>query len=1501
MATRIYIAAEATDLCPREHELGTYGLPRLCAFWDGRACGTSEAQPSFPRPRWRPFSVSLPPLGGEHGELTLKLVEADPLQPRPQAPFCYGSVSVSSSELQPVTYRTVVISKPLERAPGKYGQLSLELSLQPLADNVRAAPSAALHLAHPTDWCGVLRFAADFGELQGRWSMEAACSADGKVSPVSPSSGFISWTAEGEATDVKELFIVERDVVFSAHASCANLTAKCVKRLSRMRGPGGSQCNMFVEAHPEPVPLEIVGVKQPPRPPRMHLRFFPADFLRPRAGMPCGISLRFTLAAAPPGLELPLVIYVPSSCFSSVPGMPGVQEEASFCISHIGDCAEVCLMDPSKLLGRSLWRLSANFSSPDFAESQSFLDVLSLKLHVGDERVLTMPLGDHAIVLRLLPSTLRLDVPRPVFGLFLPPAEAAEELRLHGAEQGEVAGIFVHSLAVHSPHVRCCFISAGPDPGTLFYPLPHMGGKVFIPAQPNENGKIVAYAFLPDFGYHAMAETAVGDACCQLHWVFNEGSKTAVLAAALITIARWPVSEGLSSASISIRVMQTSVPEQASSLLAPLHITLGSEVFTWSGKDGEHEAILSAAGNGMEVQCGEAVTSSFSLPELLLAQSALGFTYEEPQEAESEESYSEEEQAAPKKLVFDDKQGMLVPTSASDSEDSREAKARRARHRRAEIRKRPRRVEALAPGNLSLPVIVEERQGNQSAMAFCFLPVRVQHVSERPMLQGALDAAMHRIQGPDRETAGVILLQQFSAFARLDAHKDPSCQGCWEPVHALSLTATGFPGVAARASCRTAVHSFRGCAASWGVVTSLKQSPPHILKMRFATPPGQTHLDVQIEFRFTCSCGEACTFTAFGQVQMTALWQPIDVHLAIRKDQGVIAAGHLGAAFARLLLCPSQICTQPGLLTLELQPLYPGGPGVSELLDMETNLVRSGFYGPAMHEVPAGLRMAVDKAGGPALILDGRPDDFTAAGRAQRQLCLELGPEDALTDLRLELQALTGSRRFLRSMLLAALGPLGDTAVMAFHIHFGPRCSLALLCSFEAQRHALQLRQAKQTEMPIPAKPAESVPLEDPWRSSQQRRVSQALQRRRPEPGGTPRRERAQRAKGGAVTTGWRRSTKSHPFLERGPHHWLTDKCPYPVQRTEARRVLQTWTQEMGRQRPASAPRSKGPKGCGSPVAVPVRRNLPPDWDEKAEAKDGPKYRAEFIGRQKQKIFQLREDLQRCRVSKERMDQQMSHLRRLLRQAQQELDPKASHPRGGATKIKTIRSLRSKSQSGAKGEGSSTAEQRDESKQVCLRCEKAIPPEGRFCGGCFPGVLEEALQLREKVGKQLVQAASLRHKLDGQKREEAKLEARKCDLEARLFASEAGVQDSNTEPAQMVLATMAQLRSLRRDDEARSRLAAEQLEVLSQREAASTAALEEANARLKKANDEYDALEARLRKGDKKVQTLLGEIEKLSSPMRNAGGATTVLHQGVSGGLRLPIDHPVVIRASEMS
>eukprot|EP00438_Fugacium_kawagutii_P009140 Skav206181 [mRNA] locus=scaffold1844:61159:66790:- [translate_table: standard] len=368
----------------------------------------------------------------------------------PGAPaFCYGSLTLREEVLAPVTYRTVVLKQqPLEQAPGMmlgstwYGQLSLELSSQPLPDIASQAVPPAVHLAHPSDWCGVLRFAADFGELQ---AANGQLVHGGRLrTGGGGSGGTVQWLhqLEQQGRDVKELFIVERDVVFSAHAASSDgITGRCVKRLSRMRGPGGGLCNMFVEAHPEPVPLEMMGVKQPPR---MHLRFFPADFLRPRAGLAC---LRFTLAAAPPSMELPLVIYVPSGCFSS-------REQPEASISHIGDTAEVCLVDPSRLVGRSLWRLSANFSGAEGSTDATFLDLLSLKLRCGDERVLTMPVGQHAIVLRLLPSILRLDIPRPVFGVFLPPAEAADELRLHGSAQGEVAGIFVHSLAVHSPHVR---------------------------------------------------------------------------------------------------------------------------------------------------------------------------------------------------------------------------------------------------------------------------------------------------------------------------------------------------------------------------------------------------------------------------------------------------------------------------------------------------------------------------------------------------------------------------------------------------------------------------------------------------------------------------------------------------------------------------------------------------------------------------------------------------------------------------------------------------------------------------------------------------------------------------------------------------------------------------------------------------------------------------------------------------------------------------------------
>lgn len=327
----------------------------------------------------------------------------------------------------------------------------------------------------------------------------------------------------------------------------------------------------------------------------------------------------------------------------------------------------------------------------------------------------------------------------------------------------------------------------------------------------------------------------------------------------------------------------------------------------------------------------------------------------------------------------------------------------------------------------------------------------------------------------------------------------------------------------------------------------------------------------------------------------------------------------------------------------------------------------------------------------------------------------------------------------------------------------------------------------------------------------------------------------------------------SHPFLERGPHHWLTEKLPVH------KKTGHIWTQEMGRQQPVSATPRRARSKKDAPGPYPRQVRYPIGWDEKAEAKDGPKYRSDFLCRQKAKIFHLREDIARCRAAKERVDQRLNQMRRALRSAQKELEPKHSHSRSekqsGEDSLQKPARVRSQLQPGSDLG----------SQQVCANCEKPIPPEGRFCSGCFPQVVEEALQLREIVGKQLVEAAALRHQLESQKREETQLEARKCDLEAQLYAVEAGAQDSQTEPTHHILKALAQLRTLRRDEEVRSRLAAEQLEALSQREAASIGALEEATVRLQQANERHGSLQERLLHGDKKVKALLAEISQLAT------------------------------------
>eukprot|EP00434_Breviolum_minutum_P020590 symbB.v1.2.018155.t2/scaffold1415.1/size121899/8 len=121
---------------------------------------------------------------------------------------------------------------------------------------------------------------------------------------------------------------------------------------------------------------------------------------------------------------------------------------------------------------------------------------------------------------------------------------------------------------------------------------------------------------------------------------------------------------------------------------------------------------------------------------------------------------------------------------------------------------------------------------------------------------------------------------------------------------------------------------------------------------------------------------------------------------------------------------------------------------------------------------------------------------------------------------------------------------------MAYHIHFGPRCSLALLCSFEARRHALQLRQAgdihttqptlapgscdtlQARQMPVnPPAVREEKDTDEKEKEEQSRRLSEAMQRLQPDFGPKPRRPRRQVA---SASPAQRRTAKSHPFLEHG-------------------------------------------------------------------------------------------------------------------------------------------------------------------------------------------------------------------------------------------------------------------------------------------------------------------------------------------------------------------------------
>ena len=512
----------------------------LQIFVDGLPYGSpSGSQRSFPRPHWPSVALQGPSFQLGTSELTIKLLDADPLQPRLGAPFCFGLVRLKA-ELAPLAHQQQLsFQQPLEAAPGHYGALSFRVCRSPPAPGLaRPEPGEAnlSDLAHPLDWCGVLRFSPELRDVprghRGVWSMEAAAGPPDSRDLLSPSSGFVSWQVqEGEDAGKRhwspqQLFVVERDLVVSLHASCAETgwQGSCVQRLSKMRGPRGP-CNLFMDPHPPPVVLKMHGTEASVA---MHLRFFPADFLRP-SSRSSGISIRITLAAAPPALQLPVAFGVPSGCFSM---LGDNANDTSFHLTGLGDCVEICLPDPARLVGRSVWKVTETGGGNKAVSvsgveglhpPQCLLDILAMRLRPGHDKVFTLPLGDHAIALRFCLTLLHIDVPRPVLGVSVPAKDPMEELSTAAPSHGEVVGIFVHALAVHSPQVTCCLLNGGPEAPTLVYPLPHFGGRIFVPAQPDGRGKLTITAFLPEFGCHAVAQTAVADSCLQLHWRFSDG------------------------------------------------------------------------------------------------------------------------------------------------------------------------------------------------------------------------------------------------------------------------------------------------------------------------------------------------------------------------------------------------------------------------------------------------------------------------------------------------------------------------------------------------------------------------------------------------------------------------------------------------------------------------------------------------------------------------------------------------------------------------------------------------------------------------------------------------------------------------------------------------------------------------------------------------------------------------------------------------------------------
>ncbi|CAK0843922.1 unnamed protein product, partial [Prorocentrum cordatum] len=976
----------------------------------GPALSQSTAQPSFPCACW---TEALPVPGASSGAvLTLALLDDDPLQPR-AGRFSFGRVELQLTGEFMGRHDHV----PLQDSPGSTGYLTFELSRAPMrVEGRRRQGPTHLRPTLPSwlqgtdaDFCGVLRVAADRRSRRGVFQVSVG------------RCNFTSWEAGFEARSGecgKRLLVVESKPLMSVHATLQaeegrTLDAHGELHLAKVEGPSGTQ-SLLMEDRPNPLTLQWKTAEHGRERPHLHYRFFSAEFLQPSD--PSGVCVTVTLQMASATVSLPLAVHVPRECFQRGAGA-GTE---AFALGRTGARAEIYLPDAQRLVDWSAWEVTPAVPTafpacpgPGSAGGGWLVDVLALRLRLGTERTVALPLGPDLVVLRFCASRLSL-LPRPVLGDG--GAQEASAAPAQDPRSGEVAGIVVHSLAVHSPAVCQCLLSGGAGPSVLFAELPHQASRCFVPAEPDGRGRVCIHALLPEWGLSASAEAQLGDGALELHWVFatQQGD---VHAAGRATCAQWPVPVGgHPTVPVTAHVLRLRIPEELVPQLAPVEVRLGrgpGRSFVWAGsEDGGDEEILPYSAFeedpcAVSVRCGKQARAQmqFSLLDLLAAQLLTG-----------------------------------------------------------------------GRGLLSLPVLVEadvQRDGTRFA-AFLFLPVRLQcsatAVAHGPTGPVASAGGLLLLQG----VAVSASLDATAHRAGCPALENPE-RHAWQPAPRVSMRA-GAQHSSGLALPRTLCCA----AASWGPDGRAQRCidlTPHVLAVLLPGAPGEA--DLRVDLQLQCPhCGanvelQASPKDSLELAQLPA-WRSFTVRMQVHsRGPQVLRGGAL--AFARMAVCPSRLARSPqGLLSLSLEtPRGEDEAGLPELLDWCGRLGGHGAQGRSEGDAALSVRLSVTGPTPASLSLDGM-----SVIAAPAQLVVETGAEHALAYLTLEAQRLSGLRVLLARVPLAALGPLEDGRPVRYPLLFTPNLRPVLVATYEPRRGFPTSDAAEAAPAPAaePGGPAEAVP-----------------------------------------------------------------------------------------------------------------------------------------------------------------------------------------------------------------------------------------------------------------------------------------------------------------------------------------------------------------------------------------------------------------------------------------